>query len=364
MRDPYLRLGEAYVDGKLIVEKGSIYDFLQAVLKNIQDRVPPWWVLVGLSLRYLTRRIQQYNPVGKARRNVAHHYDLDGRLYELFLDADRQYSCAYFKDSDDLEEAQLAKKRHIAAKLDVRDGQKLLDIGSGWGGMALYLAKIARVSVTGVTLSSEQHTMSNARAKNEGLGKCVDFKLQDYRELDGPFDRIVSVGMFEHVGVGHYSEFFGKVRQLLANDGVMLLHSIGRFDGPGVTSPWIAKYIFPGGYIPALSEVMPKIEAAGLRVTDVEILRLHYAETLRHWRQRFVANWDKAAEIYDERFCRMWEYYLAASETAFRYQDMMVFQIQIVRRQETLPLTRDYMYERERALEAAESGVRHRLAGE
>jgi cyclopropane-fatty-acyl-phospholipid synthase len=366
--DPALKLGELFADGRFVVEEGTIYDFLDLVTSNLQGRPMPWWATAMAVPRYLMRRFAQYNPVGRAQRNVAHHYDLDRRLYELFLDSDRQYSCGYFERADaSLEEAQLAKKRHLAAKLDLHDGQSVLDIGSGWGGLGLYLAKAAHVAVTGVTLSKEQHEISRVRAEREGLGQSVEFLLKDYRLLEGPFDRIVSVGMFEHVGVGHYREFFEKAHDLLDEQGVMVLHSIGRADGPSMTNPWIAKYIFPGGYIPALSEVLPAIENARLYVTDIEILRLHYAETLRAWRERFVKNWEAAAKLYDERFCRMWEFYLASSESAFRHQDMMVFQIQLVKDQNALPLTRDYIGSTEEILrhnDRRRPGDSHRMAGE
>lgn len=366
--DPALRLGELFVDGRFVLEEGSIYDFLDLVTSNLHGRPMPWWSAAMAVPRFLMRRFSQYNPVGRAQRNVAHHYDLDRRLYELFLDPDRQYSCAYFERADaSLEEAQLAKKRHLAAKLDLHDGQSVLDIGSGWGGLGLYLAKAAHVAVTGVTLSREQHEVSRSRAEREGLAQGVNFLLRDYRLLEGPFDRIVSVGMFEHVGVGHYREFFSKVRDLLDEHGVMVLHSIGRADGPAMTNPWIAKYIFPGGYIPALSEVVPAIEKAGLYITDIEILRLHYAETLRVWRRRFMENREAAVELYDERFCRMWEFYLASSETAFRHQDMMVFQIQLVKDQYSLPLTRDYIGPTEETLrhnDGRRPSDSRRMAGE
>ncbi|GAB4133625.1 MAG: cyclopropane-fatty-acyl-phospholipid synthase family protein [Rhodothalassiaceae bacterium] len=351
--NPTLHFGEVYMDGRLQVENGSIGDFLALAMRNMENMRKPWWLEWIDRLRFACRRLSQYNPIPRARRNVAHHYDLDGGLFDLFLDSDRQYSCAYFEHAHaSLEEAQLAKKRHLAAKLCLRDGQRVLDIGSGWGGLALTLARVAQVSVTGITLSRAQLELSRERAEREGLAASVDFRLQDYRTLKGPFDRIVSVGMFEHVGVVHYREFFKKMRSLLTEDGVMVLHSIGRFEGPGATNPWIAKYIFPGGYIPALSEVIPEIERAGLLVTDVEILRLHYAETLKAWRARFAANRDRARELYDERFCRMWEFYLAVSEHSFRHQGMMVFQIQIAKRQEALPITRDYMFESEARLRA------------
>jgi cyclopropane-fatty-acyl-phospholipid synthase len=276
---------------------------------------------------------------------VAHHYDLNGRLYSLFLDRDRQYSCAYFPRGDEtLEEAQAAKKRHIAAKLCLnRPDLQVLDIGCGWGGMALTLARDYGARVTGITLSTEQLAEARHRAAAEGLEDRVSFELLDYRSLDRRFDRIVSVGMFEHVGVGYYRTFFETVGRCLQPDGVALLHSIGRSGTPGCTNSWIAKYIFPGGYTPALSEVMPAIEKSGLLVTDVEILRLHYAETLRQWRWRFAANRDAIASLYDERFCRMWEFYLCGAELSFRREGNMVFQVQLAHQQTAVPLTRDYI---------------------
>jgi cyclopropane-fatty-acyl-phospholipid synthase len=357
LRNPELRLGEAYMDGTFVVEQGTIYDFLDLVGQREDRYVLPWSMLGLRAARYVTRRLRQLNHSRRARRNVAHHYDLDGRLYKLFLDADEQYSCAYFENEHmGLEEAQLAKKRHLAAKLDLAEGHRVLDIGSGWGGLALYLADTHPVSVTGITLSQEQHATSVRRATQSKLSDRVGFELCDYRRIAGPFDRIVSVGMFEHVGVGHYDTFFRTVRDLLTDDGVMVLHSIGRFGRPGSTNPWMAKYIFPGGYIPALSEVLPAIERSGLLVTDVEILRLHYAETLREWRHRFVANWARAAALYDERFCRMWEFYLAGSEISFRRQGMMVFQIQLAKHQKARPLTRRYMTDNEDSLRTRDAG--------
>jgi cyclopropane-fatty-acyl-phospholipid synthase len=351
--NPALAIGEAYMDGRLVIERGTIYDFLELVFANLD--YPSWPRLARLreGLRFVRRGLRQYNPTRRAKRNVEYHYDLDGHLYDLFLDSDRQYSCAYFEQEGmSLEEAQAAKKRHLAAKLNLRDGLKVLDIGSGWGGLGLYLAKSAHVDVTGVTLSEEQLKLSQERARAEGLAKAVSFELRDYREVQGQFDRIVSVGMFEHVGVVHYRSFFERIRELLAPNGVALIHSIGRFDGPASTNPFIDKYIFPGGYIPALSEVLPAVERAGLLVTDVEILRLHYAMTLRHWRQRFRASWHTAVERYGERFCRMWEFYLAGAETGFRYQNLMVFQLQLTKDQTALPLTRDYFHTAEHELRA------------
>jgi cyclopropane-fatty-acyl-phospholipid synthase len=363
--DPELAFGELYMDGDLTVDQGSITDVL-AVALDQPDMVPRWARLQWLA-RYLLRHLQQFNPRSRSRRNIAHHYDLDGRLYSLFLDADKQYSCAYFETADQtLDDAQLAKKRHIAAKLVLSQGQRVLDIGSGWGGLGLYLAEMAGADVTGVTLSEEQLAISNARAAEKKLSQQARFLLQDYRDVPGPFDRIVSIGMFEHVGLDYYDRFFKRCAELLSHDGVMLLHAIGRSEGPGITNPWIAKYIFPGGYIPALSEVLPAIERAGLLVTDIEILRLHYAETLKAWRERFMARREEAEQLYDARFVRMWEFYLAASEMSFRKQNNMVFQIQLTKRQGVVPITRDYILREESRLRAVEGnrGPRLQLAGE
>jgi len=355
--DADLYLGECYMDGSLDVTGGTtIYEALALLLDNAQAHKMPKVAKAAYAVRKALKRVDQYNPVGKAKNNVAHHYDLSGALYDLFLDRDRQYSCAYFEGDDaSLEDAQLAKKRHLAAKLDIKPGMKVLDIGSGWGGLGLYIAEICGAEVTGVTLSEEQHKLSNERAQQRGVTDRVKFLLKDYRHLEQKFDRIVSVGMFEHVGVGHFKEFFTKVNGLLKNDGIAVLHSINRSDGPGATSAWIKKYIFPGGYIPALSEVLPHIEKAGLYVTDVEILRLHYAKTLREWYHRFAAHRERAKELYDERFCRMWEFYLAASECAFRYAGMNNFQIQFVKNQHSLPLTRNYMFAEEERLRIIDS---------
>lgn len=355
--DPDLYLGECYMDGSLDVSGGTtIYDAMALLMDNGKPERLPRIAKAAESLRRSLKRVDQYNPVGKAKSNVAHHYDLSGALYDLFLDRDRQYSCAYFETDDgSLEDAQLAKKRHLAAKLDIKPGMKVLDIGSGWGGLGLYIAEICGAEVTGVTLSEEQHKLSNERAKQRGISDRVQFLLKDYRHLTQKFDRIVSVGMFEHVGVGHFKEFFTHVNGLLKDDGVAVLHSINRSDGPGATSAWVKKYIFPGGYIPALSEVLPHIEKSGLYVTDIEILRLHYAKTLREWYQRFAAHRSRAKELYDERFCRMWEFYLAASECAFRYGGMNNFQIQFVKNQHVLPLTRNYMFAEEERLRAIDA---------
>lgn len=348
---PGLYAGEAYMDGSLQMVEGSLYDFIDLVTRNIgrhplgpADR----WLRIAKGLQ---RFIQQRNPLDRSRRNVAHHYDLSPTLYDLFLDSDRQYSSAYFREPGmSLDQAQEAKKRHIAAKLRLLPGAHVLDIGCGWGGMALTLAKLADVQVTGITLSKEQLTVARERAESAGLSHRVRFELCDYREVAGRFDRIVSVGMFEHVGVPQYAQFFKRVSELLADDGVALLHSIGRMEPPDTTNAWLRKYIFPGGYSPSLSEVIPMVEQAGLWMTDLEIWRLHYAETLRHWRERFLANRDAATALYDERFCRMWEFYLVGAECSFRHQGHMVFQMQLTRNVSALPLTRDYMYAAERAL--------------
>jgi cyclopropane-fatty-acyl-phospholipid synthase len=285
----------------------------------------------------------RHNTVDKARANAEHHYDLSQQLYDLFLDEQRQYSCAYFISPDDtLEQAQRQKMRHLAAKLLLKPGQRVLDIGSGWGGLAFYLARSEAVDVTGITLSTEQYEHSRQRALEHGLADKVHFHLRDYREIDGVYDRIVSVGMFEHVGINHYREYFQTILNRLADGGVALLHTIGALGGPGASNPWIEKYIFPGGYSPALSEIVPHIEKAGLCITDIEILRLHYAETLRNWRFRFMHN-PASKEIYDERFRRMWEFYLAGSEAAFRHSGLVVFQIQLSKRIDTVPITRDYI---------------------
>ena len=360
--NPRLALGEAYVDGTLTVEGGTIYDFLDLVGLNLGNRRINTWDRWKDRVAMLWRGFQQANPLGKAQQHVAHHYDLSGELYDLFLGGDRQYSCAYFPALGvSLDDAQEAKMRHIAAKLCLEPGQKVLDIGSGWGGMGLYLAHHADVEVTGVTLSTEQHKLSRQRAQEEGLADRVDFVLRDYREDDGTYDRIVSVGMFEHVGMPHYQEYFDKLASLLRDDGVALLHTIADHGRPTFCNPWIRKYIFPGGYCPSLSEILPAIERAGLWVTDIEILRLHYAETLHRWRKRFMANQHRAIELYDERFCRMWEFYLAGCEMAFRRMGMMVVQIQLTKSIDTAPLTRDYMARWEQAHAPAEEAPSRRL---
>jgi cyclopropane-fatty-acyl-phospholipid synthase len=345
--NPDMAMGEAYMEGGLILEKGSLWDLCELVGRNFRDGGPP--NALKRAVFAIERALQQWNNRRASRRNVAHHYDLSHELYRRFLDRDMQYSCGYFARPDmTLEEAQAAKKVHIASKLLIEPGMSVLDIGCGWGGMGLELAGRYGADVTGVTLSSEQLAIANDRAKAANLDHHARFSLTDYRDVQGKFDRIVSVGMFEHVGAPNFRAYFQQVSRLLADDGVALIHSIGRRTGPGVTQPWIAKYIFPGGYIPALSEMTAAIEDAGLWIADVEILRLHYAETLKAWRERFIAQWDEVAALYDERFCRMWEVYLALSELGFRYGINMIIQVQLTKRVAATPMTRDYMVDAER----------------
>ncbi|HEV8623004.1 MAG TPA: cyclopropane-fatty-acyl-phospholipid synthase family protein [Acidimicrobiia bacterium] len=347
---PGLAFGEAYMAGTLTVDEGTLYDALDLTLGNVAALADHPLARLARRRKDLTRRAHAYNPIGRAHRNVAHHYDLSLALYDLFLDRDRLYSCGYFLDPDDsLEVAQRNKMRHVAAKLRLSPGQKVLDIGSGWGGLALYLAELADVDVTGVTLSAEQHRVSTELARAAGLADRVRFQLCDYRQVTGTYDRIASVGMFEHVGPAHHRAFFAKVGELLVDDGVMLLHSIGRMSPPGYVNPWLTKYIFPGGSTPALSEVFRAVERTGLWVLDVEILRLHYIWTLRHWRERFAARRDEARGLYGERFCRMWEFYLVAAELAFHHFGHMVFQMQLAHRQDAVPVTRDHITDFERA---------------
>jgi cyclopropane-fatty-acyl-phospholipid synthase len=361
--DGELALGEAWMDGRLTLEEGTLYDLLELLMSNLAETDGRGWAgLVQRGLNAL-RTAYDRNPIWRAKRNIAHHYDLSGELYELFLDSEREYTCAYFPRPDaDIEEAQRAKERHIAAKLLLEPGMKVLDMGCGWGALGRYLARTFGVDVTGVTLSKEQVTYANERAAREGLADRCRFLYQDYREVEGRFDRIVSVGMLEHVGRAHYGELFAKIQQLLVPDGVVLVHSMGHMAGPGYPNPWIRKYIFPGGYIPALSEVLPALERSGLWLTDCEILRLHYAETLRCWREKFERNRARIRAIYDERFCRMWEFYLIASELSFRVADLMIFHLQIAKDRKAVPLLRDYMVDRERELLAAERAPQLRAA--
>jgi cyclopropane-fatty-acyl-phospholipid synthase len=346
---PYLALGEAYMDGRLVMEQGTIRDLLALGSRNAG--AAPRGPRPGPFTRWWKSQAARAISRSAARRNVAHHYDLSLELYRRFLDADLQYSCAYFERDDmSLDEAQLAKKRHIAGKLALSEGQSVLDIGCGWGGLALSLAAWTGAKVDGVTLSTEQLAVAKQRADAEGLSHRVDFTLIDYRDVTRKYDRIVSVGMFEHVGSKNYQEFFDKLADLLADDGVALLHSIGSSAPPAPVNPFTTKYIFPGAHIPSLSEVLQAVELAGLRVTDVEILRLHYAKTLQHWLERFSARRQEIAAVYDERFCRMWECYLAGAEMGFVYGAHMIFQIQLTKRVDELPLTRGYMREAEQRL--------------
>lgn len=356
--NPALAFGELYMEGAIEPVGCTIGDVVEVlVLNQWQGGRHPIEDALGL-LRQARRWFDQLNPAPRARKNVAHHYDLNGRLYALFLDRDRQYSCAYFPTGGEtLEEAQALKKRHIAAKLRLQrpggaEPLEVLDIGCGWGGMALHLAQEWGASVTGITLSEEQLAEARRRATEAGLADRVRFELMDYRAWTRPVDRIVSVGMFEHVGIANYGTFFRTLRRALKPDGVALVHAIGRMSGPGSTNPWLARYIFPGGYSPALSEVVPAIEKAGLWITDLEILRLHYAMTIAEWRRRFAANRDAIQAVYDERFCRMFEFYLAGCEFTFRHGDHMNWQVQLTRDKATLPLTRDWMDEAERRVPA------------
>jgi cyclopropane-fatty-acyl-phospholipid synthase len=354
-RNPELHAGEAYMNGTLTFEGCSLEDFLGVFSINRATIASYPLQSVLRNISKMVRAVQQHNPIGKAQQNVAHHYDLSAEMYRLFLDEDLQYSCAYFEDGDEsLEEAQVKKKRHIAAKLQLEDGQRLLDIGCGWGGLAIDLARRANVEILGVTLSEEQHRIAVERAHASGLSDRVRFELRDYREVTDHFDRIVSVGMFEHVGVTRYDEFFGRVYDLLVDDGFAVLHSIGHMSPPSTASPWLRKYIFPGAYSPALSEVFAATERQHLWVSDVEVLRVHYADTLVEWNRRFQQNRERIAELYDERFCRMWEFYLISAETMFRTGAQMVFQMQLARTRDAALLTRNRMFETENSYRLAD----------
>lgn len=348
--NPELAAGEAFMDGRMSFENSTLRDFLTlfSVNRLSLGSYPLQKVLRSVS-RGL-KRFQQANPIGKAQKNVAHHYDIGNDFYRLFLDKGMQYSCAYFAGDDDtLEDAQQNKLRLIASKLNLKPGQSVLDIGCGWGDLALYLARMEKVNVLGVTLSKEQCALAREKARQLGVADRVRFELTDYRTVAERFDRIVSVGMFEHVGVHHYGEFFAKVNELMTADGVMLLHSIGHMSPPGTASPWLRKYIFPGAYSPALSEVFTAVEQNSLWVTDLEFLRVHYAKTLAHWERRFQANRAKVAQMYDERFCRMWEFYLISAEMMFRTGSQLVFHMQLAKKRDAAPIVRDYITDTQRA---------------
>ncbi len=344
---PELSLGEGYMDGSIVFDSvNELEKLLTLLLRNRRPNSFPAYLRLLDRLNFLARGLKHHNTARSARANVAHHYDLSDDLYRLMLDDDMQYSCAYFHQSDlDLEAAQLAKKRYIAQKLLLEKDCHVLDIGCGWGGMALTLAAEYDVRVTGVTLSENQLVTAQNRARERGLSDLVSFRLIDYRKLNEPFDRIVSVGMLEHVGLPHYSDFFSQVANLLAPDGIALIHTIGRISPPKVTSPWINKYIFPGGYIPSLSELMPALEASGLWQTDIEIWRRHYALTLREWRRRFTSNIEQIRVWYDDRFIRMWNYYLTACILAFEEQGQAVYQLQLAHNRDSVPITRNYLYQ-------------------
>ena len=343
MMNPSLHFGESYMNGSLILEEGTIHDLLKLIFINSGSNADHWVMKVDKIIRTIRNRIVSSNYIPKSKKNVAHHYDLSDKLYDLFLDQDRQYSCAYFNSPNDtLEQAQLNKKELIAKKLLLEEGQNVLDIGSGWGGMASYLSKRSNVNVKGVTLSEEQIAYSKQRKIDESLNK-VEYELQDYRNVEESYDRIVSVGMFEHVGTPHYQEFFDKVYQLLNETGVALIHTIGRIDQPTTNDPWIEKYIFPGGYIPALSEVMQRVEKSGLTTTDIQVLKFHYAETLKRWRYNFYDNIDKVKEFYDEKFCRMWDFYLSSSQASFEESSLVIYQLQLSKNKKTVPDSRDYL---------------------
>ncbi len=359
--NPELRAGEGYMDGQITLEDGStLKDMLQLYNLNRRElRAYPLQALLGrISMSF--RRLQQSNRLGGgARANVAHHYDVGNDFYKLFLDENLLYSCAYFRSDDDtLEQAQRNKLRLLAAKMNLKPGMKVLDIGCGWGDTAMYLAKLAEVEVTGVTLSTEQQELATERARKAGLANQVQFRLQDYRNVEEKFDRIISIGMFEHVGAHHYDEFFKKLNDLMPDDGVAVLHSIGHMDPPTTASPWFRKYIFPGGYAPALSEVLEVTERNDLWVLDLEFLRLHYAKTLEHWHDRFQKNRAKVVEMYDDRFARMWEFYLVAAESMFRFGAQLVFQMQMSRSRDAVPITRDYTVDTQRAYEKLESELK------
>ena len=342
---PDLYFGEAYMDGSLVIQNGTITEFLDLAFKNIGRGNINSYGAVIKKLRGTYRYLTSFNKIAKSKENVAHHYDISEKLYDLFLDENRQYSCAYFKNDDDtLEQAQNNKIHHIIKKLNIQPDQKVLDIGSGWGTLALAIAKETKASVTGITLSENQFEYSKNKAKEMNLSNQVEFKLIDYRQLNEKFDRVVSVGMFEHVGRKFYKTYFNKVFKLLNEKGIALIHTIGSSMPPRDPQPWIQKYIFPGGYTPSLSEVANPIENSGLIVSDIEVLRMHYAHTLRNWKERFLSKKDIVLEMFDEKFFRMWEFYLVGCEMAFKWSDQVVFQLQLTKKLKATPITRDYIY--------------------
>ena len=342
---PDLYLGEAYTNGSAVIENGSITDFLEIAMKNIGRGETNIYAKTIKKVFGTYRYLTNFNFINRSKSNVAHHYDISEKLYDLFLDENRQYSCAYFKNNNDsLETAQKNKMSHIIKKLNLKNNQKVLDIGSGWGTLAIEIAKQSQCEVTGITLSENQLKYSQNKVKELNLENQVNFKLMDYRELNEKFDRVVSVGMFEHVGRKFYGKYFEKVSNLLADDGLALIHTIGSVMTPRDPHPWITKYIFPGGYTPSLSEVAKPIERSGLIISDMEVLRMHYSHTLRHWKERFLGKKDEVLTMFDEKFYRMWEFYLAGCEMAFKWGDQVVFQFQLTKNLTTAPNTRDYIY--------------------
>jgi len=343
---PDLYFGEAYSDGDIEIENGTLTDFLELALMNIGRGELNFFSQLINSLSGSYRYLTNFNLIKKSKMNVAHHYDLSDNLYDLFLDPKRQYSCAYFKnENDSLETAQNNKIQHIIKKLNIKPNHKILDIGCGWGSLAIDIAKSINCEVTGITLSKNQFDYCVKKVKELNMENQIIFKLIDYRELNEKFDRIVSIGMFEHVGRKFYMRFFRQIEKLLSDDGVSLIHTIGSVNPPGDPHPWITKYIFPGGYTPSLSEVTNPIEKAGLIVSDIEVLKLHYSYTLRHWKENCLKNKEKITEMFDERFFRMWEFYLAGCEIAFKWGDQVVYQFQLTKNYTSTPTTRDYIYQ-------------------
>ena len=343
---PDLYFGEAYAEGDIEIENGSLTDFLNIALMNLGRTDINIFNKILNKLRGSYRYLTNFNFIKKSKMNVAHHYDISDELYELFLDPKKQYSCAYFKNEDDtLETAQNNKINHIIKKLNIKSGQRILDIGSGWGSLAIDIAKSIDCDVTGITLSENQYNFSLKKIKDLGLEKKVRFKLLDYRQINDKFDRVVSVGMFEHVGRKYYKKFFDQIFNLLDENGVAIVHTIGSVDPPRDPQPWINKYIFPGGYTPSMSEMTKPIEKSGLIVSDVEVLKLHYSLTLRHWKERFLSNKNKVISMFDEKFFRMWEFYLTSCEIAFKYGDQVVYQFQLAKNYTSTPTTRDYIYQ-------------------